>query len=87
MDFGCPPGHNQDLFQLSSAVAGVFWERDVMRILRRLSSPVSESQLGWALGLALVFMAVMLLVLLWQSNIIVYQRDLIRELWNGRFAG
>jgi len=58
-----------------------------MRILRRLSSPVSESQLGWALGLALVFMAVMLLALLWQSNLIAYQRELIRELWNGRYLG
>lgn len=55
-----------------------------MRLLRRLAVPASESQLGLALALSLVVMALLLCGLLWQSGIILYQRDLIRWLWNLR---
>jgi hypothetical protein len=32
-------------------------------------------------------MSLMLWVILWQSDVIVYQRDLIRWLWSWRFHG
>ena len=57
-----------------------------MRRLRNLSLPVSEKELALALGVSVVVMALMLYGLLWQSNVIVYQRDLIRSLWSWRYG-
>jgi hypothetical protein len=56
-------------------------------LLRRLAVPANDSQLGLALGLSLILMALLLCGVLWQSNIILFQRDLIRDLWSARFAG
>ena len=48
--------------------------------------PVSESQLGVTLAISLVFLAAMLLGLLWQADIIAYQKELIRSLWDMKNA-
>ena len=54
-----------------------------MTYLRRLFTiPASESQMAVALGLSLVMMALMLWGLLWQSEIIAYQRGVIKFLFN-----
>ncbi len=53
-----------------------------MRFLSRLKGPASESQLGITLAVSLVFLAAMLLCLMWQANIIAYQQEIIRWLWN-----
>jgi hypothetical protein len=58
-----------------------------MRRLRNLSLPVSEKELALALGASVVVMSLLLYGLLWQSNIIVYQRDLIRSLWSWKYGG
>jgi hypothetical protein len=51
-----------------------------LRFLRRLKVPASESQLALTLVMSLVFMAVMLLGLIWQANVIALQREIIRSL-------
>ena len=51
-----------------------------VRFLYRLRVPASESQLALTLALSLLFMAVMLLGLIWQANVIALQRDIIRSL-------
>ena len=51
-----------------------------VRLLRRLSVPASESQLALTLALSLLFMAVMLLGLIWQANVIALQREIIHSL-------
>jgi len=58
-----------------------------MRLLRRLSVPASEGHITLVLAASLVLMGGMLLALLWQSNVIIYQRDLIRLLWSWKFNG
>ncbi len=55
-----------------------------MSLLRRLTLPATESQLSMALCLAAVVMSLLLWGILWQSNVISYQRDLIRWLWSAR---
>lgn len=50
------------------------------QVLRRLSEPAPESHLGMALALAAVVMALMLCAIIWQANVIAYQRELIRLL-------
>jgi hypothetical protein len=51
--------------------------------LRRLFAiPATESQMAVALGLSLVMMALMLWGLLWQSEIIAYQRTVIKFMFN-----
>ena len=55
--------------------------------IHRLKEPASESHLGTALTVAAVTMALMLWAILWQSSVIVHQRDLIRTLWNAKFGG
>jgi hypothetical protein len=55
--------------------------------LRRLKEPASDSHLGMALAVAAVVMALMLWAIIWQTTIIVYQRDLIRALQASRFGG
>lgn len=57
-----------------------------MKLLHRMRMPVSESQLGITLAISLVFMAAMLLGLLWQANIIAYQKEIIRSLWDMKNA-
>ena len=58
-----------------------------MKLLHRLKMPASESQLALTLAISLVFMAALLVGLLWQANIIVYQKELIRSLWDMKAAG
>jgi hypothetical protein len=55
-----------------------------MSLLRRLTLPATESQLSMALCLAAVVMSLLLWGILWQSDVISYQRDLIRWLWSSR---
>ncbi len=58
-----------------------------MSLLRRLALPASESQLAVALALAAVAMSLMLWAILWQSDIISYQREVIRWMWSWKFGG
>lgn len=58
-----------------------------MKFLRRLRVPATESQLAITLAVSLVMMAAMLLGILWQANVINFQKELIRALWNSKFAG
>lgn len=54
-------------------------------IMARLRLPAKESHVGIALCLSMVMMTLMLGVILWQADLIGYQRDLIRWLYsNGR---
>ncbi len=53
-----------------------------MQLLRRLTAPATESQMAVALGISALAMALMLWAILWQSDIIAYQRDVIRWLWS-----
>ena len=52
-----------------------------MRLARRLAVPASESHLTVALVLSVLVMSLMLWAMMYQSGIIVHQRDLIRVLW------
>jgi hypothetical protein len=58
-----------------------------VKFLRRLKVPATESQLALTLAVSLVMMAAMLLCLLWQANVISFQQELIRALWNSKYAG
>lgn len=51
-----------------------------LRFLRRLNVPATESQLALTLAVSLVFLAVLLLGLIWQANVIAIQREIIRSL-------
>jgi hypothetical protein len=58
-----------------------------MQMLRRITEPVSENHTALVLALSLVCLAGLLVGLLWQSSIIMHQRDLIRALWgSGKFS-
>jgi len=59
----------------------------MLRAFRRLSVPASESHLGMALAVSAVTMGLMFWAVLWQSNIIIYQRDIIRWMWNAHLGG
>jgi hypothetical protein len=59
----------------------------VIRMLRQLNAEPSDSQLGLALGLAALIMGLMLWAILWQANIITYQRDIIKWMWTTKFGG
>ena len=59
----------------------------MIRFLRRLSVPTGESHLAMALALAAATMGLMLCAIVWQSNIILYQRDIIRRMWNAHLGG
>jgi hypothetical protein len=59
----------------------------MMKSLRRLSEPASESQLGVALIVAAVTMGLMLCAIMWQSTIIGTQRDVIQWMWSAKFGG
>ena len=53
----------------------------MFRALRRLKEPATESHMGIALAVAAVTLAMMLWAIIWQTDVIVYQRNLIRDLW------
>jgi hypothetical protein len=59
----------------------------MIRALHRLNEPVSDSHLRVTLALAVVALGLMLWAIIWEAHIIVYQRDLIRVLWNTQFGG
>jgi hypothetical protein len=59
----------------------------VIRMIRRLNVETSDSQLQLALGLAALVMGLMLWAILWQANIITYQRDIIKWMWTTKFGG
>jgi len=56
----------------------------MLRVIRRLSVPAGESHLEMALAVAAVALGLMLWAIIWQSNVIVYQREIIRWMWNAR---
>ncbi len=58
-----------------------------MWLLRRLTVPATESQMAVALGLSAVTMGLMLWAIIWQSDIITYQRDVIRWMWSWKYGG
>lgn len=51
-------------------------------LIAKMKIPASESQLSLALGLSVLVMSGLLWAILWQSNIIVQQREAIRYLWS-----
>jgi hypothetical protein len=51
-------------------------------LIAKMKVPASESQLSLALGLSVLVMSGLLWAILWQSNIIVQQREAIRYLWS-----
>jgi hypothetical protein len=57
------------------------------RIAQLFSIPARESHLAVALGFSVVMMAALLWCVMWQADVIDYQRDVIRTLWVGRFGG
>jgi hypothetical protein len=59
----------------------------IQRIRRLMSVPASESHLGLGMSVAAVTMALMLWAIIWQSNIITYQKHLILLLWSGKYGG
>jgi hypothetical protein len=54
----------------------------VVRMPGWVSTPATESHLAWALAFSLVLMSLMLCAIVWQADVISYQRDLIRWLWS-----
>jgi hypothetical protein len=60
---------------------------EMISVLRHLNVPAGESQLALALAVSAVTMGLMLWAIIWQSNIILYQRDIIRWLWNAHMGG
>lgn len=50
------------------------------RLIQRLRVPASESQMGVVLGFCVVVMSLMLWVIIWQSQVISQQAELIRWL-------
>ena len=58
-----------------------------MRLLRRLAVPATESQMAVALAISVVTMSLMLWAILWQSDVIAYQRDIIRWMWSSKYGG
>ncbi len=58
-----------------------------MRLIRRLAVPVTEPQLAVALAISVLAMSLMLWAILWQSDVIAYQRDIIRWMWSWKYGG
>ena len=56
-------------------------------MIRRLNVTASESLIGLALGLSAVMMGLLLWAIVWQSNVIAYQRDIIKWMWSSKFGG
>ena len=75
------------------------WQKDVlghacarqedkdMWLLRRLAVPANESQMAVALAISVVGMSLMLWAIIWQSDVIAYQRDIIHWLWSWKSGG
>ena len=57
-----------------------------MRFPRWLTVPATESQMAVALGVCVLAMSMMLWMILWQSDVIAYQRDVIRWMWSWKFG-
>jgi hypothetical protein len=55
-------------------------ENIVRTLINKLRIPATESQLSLALGLSVLVMSGLLWAILWQSNIILQQRESIRYL-------
>jgi len=56
-----------------------------MRLPRWLTVPMNESITRLALAVAVLQMTGMLLILIWQAELIVYQRALIWDLFNALY--
>jgi hypothetical protein len=59
----------------------------MIRPLRHLFKPVAESHLAVALAVSAVAMALVVWGIIWQMNIIVYQRGVIGSLYSAHFGG
>lgn len=57
------------------------------RLWRALRVPVSESHMGFVLGLCAITMGLMSIALVWQAQVIAHQRDIIKWLEALKFAG
>jgi hypothetical protein len=56
-------------------------------LISRLRVPASESQMAVALASCAVVMSLMLWAILWQADVIAYQREVIRWMWSWKFGG
>jgi hypothetical protein len=54
---------------------------------RNLESPASESQKGVVLAVCLIALSIMCIVLVWQAQVILNQRDTIHWLQTSQFGG
>ena len=70
------------MFRYGIEIASLSSRSKRVKLLHRLKMPASESQLALTLAVSLVFMAAMLVGLLWQANIIAFQKEIIRSLWD-----
>lgn len=70
------------MFRYGIEIAPLLARSKRVQLLHRLKMPASESQLAITLAVSLVFMAAMLVGLLWQANIIAFQKEIIRSLWD-----
>lgn len=70
------------MFRYGIEIAPLSARSKRVKLLHRLRMPASESQLAVTLAVSLVFMAAMLVGLLWQANIIAFQKEIIRSLWD-----
>jgi hypothetical protein len=59
----------------------------MIQLIRRLNVPATESQLGVALAVAAATMGLMLWAIIWQANVIGFQRELIQWMWSAKFGG
>lgn len=57
------------------------------QLIRSLRLPASESQMGVGLALCAVAMSLMLWMILWQSDVISQQSEVIRWLRGFKFGG
>jgi hypothetical protein len=59
----------------------------MFRIIQRLRVPATESQMGFALAMCAVAMSLMLWAILWQSQLISQQKEVIRWLQDFHVGG
>ncbi len=59
----------------------------MIQLFRRMKQPATQSHLGLALAVAALTMALLLWAVMWQSNVIAFQRELIRALWKAQSGG
>mgnify|MGYP001180820088 CR=1 FL=1 len=62
-------------------------ENPVIQMIRRMKMTANESHIGLALGVSAVMMGLLLWAIIWQSDVIAYQRDLIKWMWSAKFGG